>query len=572
MSTPSRVFVPLACASLLAACYTGVAKTPGAADGGVTPNDAEDTGESADDGDESDSGTDDTGPEIEESQCRGFTSGLRRLNLREYEHALQALLGDAVAVGEGFPADDTASGFDVDAGLLPPSGVWLTAHASLAESAVAAALADGAPTRDEILVCSPASPAEHAACAEQIVEAFGRRAWRRPLDEEEIASLVQLLDVAASEGGTFEDGVVLALQAILLSPNFVFKIEAAREPGEAVDPYELATRLAFFLWSGPPDEALLAAAEAGELDDEAGVRAQVQRMLADPRASALTDGFATQWLMLDELHALTPLSDAFPTWNEALRESMIAETRLSFAEALADDASVGGLLVSPVVLVDGTLAAHYGIEGVTGDAFERVDASEAQRFGLLTQGAILALTSHADQSSPTRRGLWVTDRLLCMSPPAPPADVDNTLPEPGADADAQTIREFLEETHLGDAACAGCHRFIDPVGFALEHYDAVGAFRTEYANGAAIDDSGELVGQPVDGAAELSAAIAAHPALQPCVTSWAVAYATNRARTDDDACIVEERFEEGEEVGLQTLLETIATHPSFAAVAAPEEP
>ena len=538
-------------------CYTGIDgsdSAPGADDSGGPASGGDSGGSDGDD----DGSSDDGGPPAQ-SDCHGFSSGLRRLNLREYEAALAAVLGD-VDIGAGFPADGIASGFDTDAELLHVSDVWLAAHAAVAEEAVTAALAAGSPQRDHIFVCAT----EDTACAEEILSAFALDAWRRPIEQNELDSLLGLMTIAADEGDDFEVGISLGLQAIVLSPNFVYKVEEEREAGEVVDGYELATRLAFFLWSAPPDEELLAAAE--DLSEEAVMLAQIDRMLADPKAAALTEGFAAQWLSLSELEAFNPVPTAFPGWDDGLREAMETETKASFDEALAGDLPVGELVASDEVYVNETLAAHYGISGVTGDEFRWVDGG-GDRHGLLTQGAILTLTSHPNQSSPTRRGLWVTDRLLCSRPPPPPADVDNTLPDP-ADAEFETIREFLETVHLGNAACSSCHEFLDPVGFALENYDGIGEHRDEYDNGAAIDSSGRLSGENVTGPGELAAAVADSAELQACVASFAVGYATNRGLLGDDACIVDEAVG-NETVGLRTLLEAIATHPSFAAAAAP---
>lgn len=483
--------VLFACATLVAGgCYSGMdggSGGGGADDAGPDGGDddaAADGGDGADDGgDGADDGADDG---ASAGDCNGFDSALRRLNLREYEAALQALLGDDVVPGDAFPDDALAAGFDIDAGVLPVSDVWLSAHAKLTEATVTAALEPGSPVRDSILVCTPQSPDAEPACAEQILAAFGRRAWRRPVTDAELADLLGFREVAAAEGDGFEQAIALALEAMLMSPNFVFKVE--QTDSGVVSGYELATRLAFFLWSQPPDDLLLDAAESGDLDTEAGLYAELDRMLADPRAASLTDGFATQWLQLEHLddYESPAGAGAASTWDDALHDAMAAESRATFAAALAEDRTLAELVSSPQILVNETLAAHYGIEGVEGPELVWVDGAPANRHGLITQGAILTLSSHPGQSSPTRRGLWVTDRLLCAPPPPPPADVDNTLPEPTPGGEPQTIREFLEQTHLADPSCAGCHEYLDPVGFALETYDATGAYRTAYPNGSPI--------------------------------------------------------------------------------------
>ena len=552
-------------------CYTGNSADSRGGPGADGSADAGDAGEGG-----SDSGTDgadETGSDTDgppAGECHGFERGMRRLSLREYERTLQELLGD-VSIGEGFPSDDKSLGFDSDAGLLPVTDVWLAAHDAIAEDALAVALAAGSPKRAEILTCAPASAAEESSCAEEILSAFAYNAWRRPIEADELASLVSLIDVAKGEGEGFDEGIVLALQAVLLSPHFVFKVEEARPEGERVDDYELATRLAFFLWSAPPDDALLAAAAAGDLATTDGVAAEVDRMLADPRASELIDGFGAQWLELEKLEAFLPLPEHFPDYNTALGEAMGEQTRLTLTEALAADTSLAEFIASPQMLVNETLAEHYGIPGIVGEEFQVVDGSQHERYGLLTHGAILALSSHANRSSPTRRGLWVTERLLCTSPPPAPPDVDNSLPEPDNTPGGQTIREYLEENHLQAADCSGCHMLLDPVGFALENYDGAGAWRTEYGSGAAVDPSAEVPGVgPVDGPAGLAQGVAQHPGLATCVASYAVAYGTNRTKQSGDECMVADTLDGGQ-IGMRSLFEQIATHPSFAAAAVSEE-
>lgn len=381
------------------------------------------------------------------------------------------------------------------------------------------------PARGRILRCDPREDGEEA-CARQIIAALGRRAWRRPLSEEELDALGALAAGPREDGEGFEAGVALAVQAILLSPHFLFRVELDPEDrgdrAHRLSDHELAARLSYLLWSSMPDEALDRLADAGALRDGDVLLGEVDRMLGDPRADALLDNFFGQWLATRALAEHRPDSNAFPAWSEELRRSMAGETRLFLGDFLRGGAGLDQLLTAPSSYVDATLARHYGVQ-IKGEGFQRVALPPGRR-GLLTQGSVLTLSSYPTRTSPVRRGKWVLDRLLCSPPAPPPPGIVADLGAPGARG---SLRERLE-AHRKDPACAGCHARMDPIGLGLERFDGIGALRSE-DNGVAVDASGQLEGAAFDGADQLSALLAADPRLPACAVRALFTYALGRA-------------------------------------------
>lgn len=394
------------------------------------------------------------------------------------------------------------------------------------------------PLRSRIVTCE-LEGSEGRACAAAILGDFARRAWRRPLAQGELDRLMTFVDLATTEGDPVEVGVRLALRAILLSPHFLFKVELDPEPEARVvhplNDFELATRLSYFLWRSMPDEELFALAEAGRLQDRDTIAAQVERMLDDPRAESLVQDFAGQWLWIKAIDEAVPDLWYYPQWTPELQADMRTEAELTFRTLyLQEDQSLLGLLTGRETFVNNRLAAHYGLPAVSqgGDdtSFVRVDLSGTNRVGWLTQGALLTSTSYATRTSPVRRGQWVLQNLLCREPPAPPPGVEGI---PQDNPDNLSLRERML-AHQTDPICASCHTEMDPIGFALEHYDGIGAWRD--TDGAwAIDPSGELPG----GAAfadhrELAELLASDPAFAECAIRKGFIYAIGRGpRTAD---------------------------------------
>ena len=367
-------------------------------------------------------------------------------------------------------------------------------------------------TRRRIFICRPASAAAEEACARQILTKLARRAYRRPGTDTEIERLMTFY----REGRhtvNFDVGIERALRSILASPKFVFRPEVdppALHDGDVyrVNDFELATRLSFFLWSSSPDDELLDLAARGQLKQRAVLEQQTMRMLRDPRAEALVANFADQWLQLRNLRASIPDQNEFPDFDNNLRQAFRQETELLFDSVMREDRSILDLLTADYTFVNERLAKHYGIPNVYGSQLRRVPVADEARRGLLGQGAILMVTSHPDRTSPVLRGKWVLENLLGTPPPPPPPNVP-LLPE-GAAAKARTMREQME-AHRANPPCAGCHKLMDPIGFALENFDAVGAWRTRDA-GTRIDSSGELTdGTRVDGVTTLRNALLKRP-------------------------------------------------------------
>ena len=357
------------------------------------------------------------------------------------------------------------------------------------------------PSRRAVFVCTPASNdlGSEEVCATEILSGLANRAYRRPLEQTDIDTLMDFYRIGRGDGQSgFDAGIQLAVERILISPDFLFRVEqdplnVAPATDYELSDLELASRLSFFLWSSIPDEELLSIAERGELQNPDILEAQTQRMLGDPRSSALVKNFASQWLYLRNLRSLVPDAVEFPEFDENLRNAFRQESELYFESLLRDDRSVLDLLGAGYTYVNERLAEHYGIEGVYGSHFRRVDLEgelAQQRGGILGQGSLLTATSYANRTSPVLRGKWVLTNILGTPPPPPPADVPD-LPENGADGQPATIRDRMIQ-HREDPNCAVCHLPMDPLGLALENFDAVGRWRDTGEANLAIDASGQL--------------------------------------------------------------------------------
>ena len=349
------------------------------------------------------------------------------------------------------------------------------------------------PSRRAIFDCRPLRDADEQACAIRILTRLATAAYRRPARDRELQTLLDF-HAAGREKGSFDEGIQLALERLLVDPNFLFRIE--RDPSHAAPgaPYdvsdlELASRLSFFLWSSLPDDELLVAAARGQLRDPGMLEHQVRRMLADPRATTLVDGFAGQWLQVRNVETVYPDPEAFPHFDDNLREALLEETRLFIDSQIRGDRGVPELLSADYTFLNERLARHYGVPNVYGSRFRRVPLNGGDRGGLLGHGSILTVTSYPNRTSPVLRGKWLLENIL-GTPPAPPPPEVPSLPERGESGEHATVRERLE-AHRRNPACAACHASIDPLGYTLERFDATGARRTLDA-GAAIDASGTL--------------------------------------------------------------------------------
>ncbi|MCZ8205218.1 DUF1592 domain-containing protein [Gemmatimonas sp.] len=388
--------------------------------------------------------------------------------------------------------------------------------------------------RRRLFSCHPTTAAAERPCALSIVNRLGTQAYRRPLTDEDRGGLMALYDAERTRGGNFEQGVRLALEGMLASPDFVFRFERAPSTAPKSGRYalrdiDLASRLSFFLWSAPPDDALLTVAARGALSQPGGLEREVKRMLADPRAHALSTRFAAQWLRLPDLDVVTPDIRQYPDFDEQLRTAMRRETELFFDDLVRRDRPVLDLYRADYTFVNERLAQHYGMKQVVGPAFRRVSYPDATRRGLLSHASILTLTSHATRTSAVDRGKWVMEVLLNSPPPPPPPGVPDLEATPGTDGGRPlTVRERMEQ-HRKNPSCSSCHKMMDPIGLALEQYDATGKVRLR-DNGMPIDSRGDLWdGSTASNAVQLQTALLRREeALMRTFTRNLMAYAVGR--------------------------------------------
>ncbi len=402
------------------------------------------------------------------------------------------------------------------------------------------------PSRERIFVCRPASASEEPACAERILTNMARRAYRRPVTVADVEAPIEFYKNARQTGGDFDAGIRAGLARILSSPLFLYRIErdlAGARAGTAqpVSDVDLASRLSFFLWSSIPDQRLLNLAATSRLREPGVLAAQVRRMIADDRADALVNNFAGQWLQLRNLESkVAPDLLMFPDFDDNIRKGFRRETELFFGHILRENRPALELLSADYTFVDERLARHYGIPGVYGPRFRQVKLTDPNRRGLLGQGSILSLTSVATRTSPVFRGKFVLTTFL-NTPPPPPLPNVPTLEESNKEASAKpkTVREQLE-VHRSNPTCAGCHRIIDPPGFALENFNSVGQWRETGENGAPIDSGGVLAdGAKVDGPVALRTAILSRPeAFVTVLTERMMTYALGRGVEPSDMPVI----------------------------------
>jgi mono/diheme cytochrome c family protein len=424
------------------------------------------------------------------------------------------------------------------------------------------------PSRERIFTCRPADEATARVCATEILSTLARRAYRRQPTEQDIATLLGFYESGADRGG-FDAGIQSALRVILTSPKFLFRDEPDPEglaPGSlyALDDAALASRLAFFLWSAPPDDRLLELASQDTLSEDDVYGAEIVRMLADPRASALVENFAGQWLFLRNLQSARPDVEEFPDFDDNLRQAMRRETELLFEHVMRDDRSVNELLTADYTFVNERLAKHYGMPDVYGSHFRQVPVADEARRGLLGHASILTVTSYPNRTSPVLRGKFVLENVLGTPPPPPLPNVP-ALEENQAGKAARTLRERLAE-HRANPVCATCHDVMDPIGLGLENFDAVGKWRTREPGGA-IDAHGQLVdGTPIDGAGALREALTADPEQFARVfTEKLLIYALGRGLEAHDMPTVRRivREAEGDDYRFSALVKGIANSVPF---------
>jgi hypothetical protein len=481
----------------------------------------------------------------------------RRLNRAEYNNTVRDLCGVTFQPAADFPADDTGHGFDNNADVLSLPPVLFEKYLTAAERVVDAAFRHD-DTRRRLLLSSPDAVVplsyrkvtlperehvrdrlvlsradlpppdpveEERRRAYPILMAFADRAFRRPATHDEVNRLLWFVEDARRNGDGFEHGVRVAFQAVLCSPHFLFRIESA-DPSGRVTEFELATRLSYFLWSSCPDEELFGHAARGTLRQGNNLARQVQRMLRDPRARALSENFAGQWLRTRGLREFTPDPARFPDFDEPLRAAMTRETELFFDAVVRDDRSVLDFLGADYTFVNDRLARHYGMDGVEGGEFRKVSLAGTPRRGVITHASVLAVTSNPTRTSPVRRGRWLLDNILGAPPPAPPPGVEQL--REAHEAGGATLRQRMER-HRSNPRCAACHAGMDPLGFVLENFDAVGAWRI-HDGGTPVDATGVLSdGRGFDGPAGLQAVLLERRgAFARCLSEKLLTYALGR--------------------------------------------
>jgi len=394
-----------------------------------------------------------------------------------------------------------------------------------------------------LLVARPgpnAPPTEVRAAAERVLTTFATRAYRRPVKPEETARLLKLFDLASSKGERFEEALRLPMKAVLVSPHFLYRVEEDPQNPEQVrtiGEFELATRLSYFLWSSMPDAELFRLAERGELRKPGVLEAQVRRMLRDPKAVALAENFAAQWLQLGLLKPLAPDKGYFPNWDEGLKAAMAGEAIAYFEYVVRNDRSILEFIDSDYTFVNGRLARHYGIDGVTGPEFVKVKWTDGRRGGVVTMASTLTLTSNPTRTSPVKRGKWILENILGTPPPPPAPDVPE-LPPTGQLKG--TLRQQMEQ-HRANPSCANCHAKLDPLGFGLENFDAIGAWR-DRDNRQPIDASGVLPGgERFNGPAELRKVLLGKAdQFRRCFAEKLLTFALGRGLEYYDKCALDE--------------------------------
>lgn len=411
------------------------------------------------------------------------------------------------------------------------------------------------------------NPANPAADARKYIAAFAEKAFRRPVPAEDMDRLMKLWTLGFRAGGTFEDGMRVAVQACLVSPRFLFRVEVDPQANSLkvrnLDDFEIASRLSYFLWSSIPDSTLLDLARQGKLKDRATLKAQARRMLLDPRSKALSDNFASQWLQLRKLAIVDPDPKMFPGITPELKKDMETETKSFFLSVLRNNRPISDFLDGNYSFVNERLATHYGIDGVKGPEFQRV-ALPAARGGILSQASVLLVTSNPTRTSPTKRGKWVLENILGTPPPPPPPGVGD-LKDEKHQITAATLRQLMEQ-HRKDPTCASCHQRMDPIGFGLENFDPVGKWRSKQGE-VTIDSTGVLPdGRKFEGPKQLrNILLADKDQFAMALTEKLLTYGLGRGLTVADHCVVEAIAKNAKSQGyaMQSLIESVIVSEPF---------
>jgi hypothetical protein len=464
---------------------------------------------------------------------------IRRLNRTEYNNTIRDLIGIDFRPADDFPSDDVGNGFDNMGDVLSLPPLLMEEYLAAAETIVERAMQDET-AREQIVLHQPTDELTRREATKRNLKIFATRAFRRTVSDAEIDRLVELAKFAIDQGASPAEAFQTALQAVLVSPSFLFRVEADPEPGQNIRPlddFELASRLSYFLWSSMPDRELFRLAKAGTLHKPKTLDDQVKRMLQDAKAIALTENFAGQWLQLRSLTEMVPDPQQYPTFDDELRSAMRRETEMFFAAVVREDRSILEFLDADFSYVNARLADHYGMEGVEGDQFRLVKLGNRRR-GILTQASILLITSNPTRTSPVKRGKWILDNILGEPPPPPSEGVAELDESPDA---LGSFRERLEQ-HRSNEACSVCHRKMDALGFGLENFDVIGAWRDRDGR-FEIDASGTLPGNlQFEGPKQLMQILAEQKREQfcRCLAKKMLTYALGRGLESFDRCAVDD--------------------------------
>lgn len=466
---------------------------------------------------------------------------IRRLNRAEYDNTIRDLLGLELDLSQDFPTDDVGAGFDNIGDVLTLPPILFEKYLDAAERVADAAFANEQ-ARQRILKYTPNNESERVEVVRKNVEQFAERAYRRPLAPAEKDRLFAIMAAAWDQNLSVEEIFKTVVAAILTNPNFLYRIEADPEelPEDGIRPlnsFELASRMSYFIWSSMPDDELFAVARSGELLNREIRNAQVQRMLADPKAQALVDNFAGQWLQLRDVARLTPDNELFPGFDAELRAAMQLETETFFLHLMQQNRSLLDFLNADYTFVNERLARHYGMTDIQGPDFRQVPLPEGRR-GVLTHASILMLTSNPTRTSPVKRGKWILENILAEPPPPAPPNVPEL--EEGVET-LGSLREQMEQ-HRANPSCSVCHRTMDALGFGLENFDPIGGWRDRDGR-FDIDASGELPGgRKFDGAGELMLILSEEKKQEfcRCIIKKMLTFAIGRGLESYDRCAVNE--------------------------------
>ena len=461
---------------------------------------------------------------------------MHRLNSVEYDNTIRDLLGVTTKYSEtmSFSPDDFAANFNNTASLLSVTPAHVDKYMKAAESAVDAHFANTT-LKARYFNCNTSQES----CLRTGLTKFLLFAFRRPATDQELTRYVNIAKLSIAEGDASDVGAKLAMVGAMVSPHFLYRTILLGSPDDpkatqALSAYELASRMSYFIWSSMPDQALLDAAKNGLLATDAGITAEVKRMLKDTKSSALVDVFASQWVKLQALDGSNPSTATFPNYTPQLKADMREETRMFFRDLFTRDGSFFELLTAQHSFLNQRLATHYGISGVTSTTFSKVSLAGTERSGIVTQGAILMINANPDRTSIVRRGKWALDNLLCIPPPPPPPEVMGKLADGSTGA---TLREKLEH-HRSDPNCYGCHAQMDPIGFALENFDAIGAYRST-DNGSALDTVGQFPdGRRFTGAKGLIDTVKEDVKFKTCVAEKIFTFSLGRLPEANDGCTI----------------------------------